>query len=125
MSGARDRQSGADPRSQPAPSPSETRPFDGDDVSSHTNIVHTERPLVSVTHVRIEQACDTAAEYGLSDVADLYALFLQVKDPRQARGVRHHIAAELTVMVCHFWPHRGGDHHDFAFTLGVPGRRSG
>jgi predicted transposase YbfD/YdcC len=54
---------------------------------------------MSVSHVPIEHACDTDAGYDLSDVADLYALFLQVKDPRQARGVRHHIAAVLTVMV--------------------------
>jgi predicted transposase YbfD/YdcC len=36
---------------------------------------------------------------GLADVAELYALFTQVADPRCPRGVRHHIATVLTVMV--------------------------
>jgi hypothetical protein len=36
---------------------------------------------------------------GLDDVAELRALFAQVTDPRRPRGVRHHIATVLTVMV--------------------------
>jgi hypothetical protein len=38
-------------------------------------------------------------EVGLADVAELHALFAQVPDPRCPRGVRHHLATVLTVMV--------------------------
>lgn len=36
---------------------------------------------------------------GLADVAELYALFTQVPDPRKPRGVRHRLASVLTVIV--------------------------
>lgn len=39
------------------------------------------------------------SDVGLADVAELYALFTQVVDPRRPRGIRHHIAWVLTVMV--------------------------
>jgi hypothetical protein len=39
------------------------------------------------------------APVGLADIAELYALFAQVTDPRCPRGVRHHIATVLTAMV--------------------------
>jgi hypothetical protein len=43
--------------------------------------------------------CVPGLEVGLADVAELHALFGQVTDPRRPRGVRHHIATVLTVMV--------------------------
>src|SRR5947199_5015320 len=44
-------------------------------------------------------ASSEEADLGLADVAELHALFAQVPDPRQPRGVRHQIGAVLTVMV--------------------------
>lgn len=44
-------------------------------------------------------ASSEETEVGLADVADLYALFTQVADPRKPRGIRHRLAAVLTVMV--------------------------
>lgn len=38
-------------------------------------------------------------EVDLSDIATLYALFARVRDPRQPRGIRHHIGTVLTVLV--------------------------
>lgn len=40
---------------------------------------------------------ETAA--GLADVAELHALFTQVTDPRRPRGIRHHLATVLTMVV--------------------------
>jgi hypothetical protein len=54
---------------------------------------------VSVSHAPTSPASSEQAEVGLADVAELYALFTQVADPRKPRGIRHHLAAVLTVMV--------------------------
>jgi hypothetical protein len=54
---------------------------------------------VPVSHASTSPASSTETEVGLADVAELYALFAQVTDPRKPRGVRHHLAAVLTVMV--------------------------
>jgi predicted transposase YbfD/YdcC len=54
---------------------------------------------VPVSHAPMSAASSEQAEVGLADVAELYALFTQVADPRKPRGVRHHLAAVLTVMV--------------------------
>jgi predicted transposase YbfD/YdcC len=47
----------------------------------------------------MSSASSEEADLGLADVAELHALFAQVPDPRQPRGVRHQIGAVLTVMV--------------------------
>jgi predicted transposase YbfD/YdcC len=44
-------------------------------------------------------ASSEEAGVGLADVAELHALFAQVTDPRRPRGVRHHLATVLTVVV--------------------------
>lgn len=54
---------------------------------------------MSVSHAPKTRASSDHIEVGLTDVAELYALFAQVTDPRRPRGVRHHIATVLTVMV--------------------------
>jgi predicted transposase YbfD/YdcC len=54
---------------------------------------------VPVSHAPTSPASSEETEVGLADVAELYALFTQVADPRKPRGVRHHLAAVLTVMV--------------------------
>jgi hypothetical protein len=70
-----------------------------DDVSSHTDIICTEGPLVPVLHAATTRVDIEGTEVGLADIAELYALFTQVSDPRRPRGVRHGIATVLTVMV--------------------------
>lgn len=52
-----------------------------------------------VSHAPINGVGSDGTGVGLADVAELYALFAQVADPRRPRGVRHHIAGVLTVMV--------------------------
>jgi predicted transposase YbfD/YdcC len=54
---------------------------------------------VPVSHARKTCASSEDAPVGLADIGELYALFAQVVDPRRPRGVRHHIATVLTVMV--------------------------
>jgi predicted transposase YbfD/YdcC len=54
---------------------------------------------VSVSHAPTSPVSSEDTGVGLADVAELYALFSQVVDPRRPRGVRHHIAGVLTVMV--------------------------
>jgi predicted transposase YbfD/YdcC len=54
---------------------------------------------VSVSHAPTSLASSGEMQVGLAEVAELYALFAQVVDPRCPRGVRHHLAAVLTVMV--------------------------
>jgi predicted transposase YbfD/YdcC len=53
---------------------------------------------VPVSHVL---PCPTSIDgrEGLADVAELYALFERLSDPRRPRGVRHSLASVLTVMV--------------------------
>jgi predicted transposase YbfD/YdcC len=50
-------------------------------------------------HAPNSRASNDDTEVDLTDVAELYALFTQVADPRCPRGVRHHVATVLTVMV--------------------------
>ncbi len=52
-----------------------------------------------VSHAPMAGVSSEAAEVGLAAVAELYALFAQVVDPRRPRGIRHHVAAVLTLMV--------------------------
>lgn len=54
---------------------------------------------MSVSHAATTRVDVEGAEVGLADIAELYALFTQVTDPRRPRGVRHGIATVLTVMV--------------------------
>lgn len=54
---------------------------------------------MSVSHALTCPASSEQTQVGLADVAELYALFTQVKDPRKPRGVRHRLASVLTVMV--------------------------
>ncbi len=54
---------------------------------------------MSVLHAPMTSVGSGPDEPGLADVAELYALFAQVTDPRLPRGVRHHVATVLTVMV--------------------------
>lgn len=57
---------------------------------------------MSVSHARNESSRVTAEDPGLpgaAEVAELVELFGRVTDPRKPRGVRHHIAAVLTVTV--------------------------
>jgi predicted transposase YbfD/YdcC len=70
-----------------------------DDVSSYTDITCTEGPLVPVLHAATTRVDIEGTQVGLADIAELYALFTQVTDPRRPRGVRHGIATVLTVMV--------------------------
>jgi predicted transposase YbfD/YdcC len=64
---------------------------------SYTNIVRHEGSLVSVSHAPISPVRDEDTAVGLADVARLHALFAQVTDPRRPRGIRHQLAAVLTV----------------------------
>src|SRR5437879_5043282 len=66
---------------------------------SYTNTVRHERSLVSVSHAPTSPVSDEQMAVGLADVARLHALFAQVADPRRPRGIRHQLAAVLTVMV--------------------------
>jgi hypothetical protein len=68
-------------------------------VSSHADIVRTEGPLMPVSRAPMNRVSIQDPQVGLVDVAELHALFAQVTDPRRPRGVRHHIATVLTVMV--------------------------
>ncbi len=54
---------------------------------------------MSVLHAPTCPASSESTQVGLADVAELYALFTQVPDPRKPRGVRHHLASVLTVIV--------------------------
>lgn len=54
---------------------------------------------MSVSHPPTSLASSQETALGLADVAELYALFTQVADPRKPRGIRHRLAAVLTVMV--------------------------
>jgi predicted transposase YbfD/YdcC len=54
---------------------------------------------VPVSHAATTRVDVEPIEVGLADIAELYALFTQVIDPRRPRGVRHGIATVLTVMV--------------------------
>jgi len=53
---------------------------------------------VSVSHAVIDVVTKTAGQAVLGRVATLAAVFAQVKDPRKAKGVRHPLAAVLTVL---------------------------
>jgi hypothetical protein len=60
-------------------------------------------PHVAVSHALDNPVSSGDTAFDLSDIAELYALFMQVADPRRPRGVRHHIATVLTVMVLTVW----------------------
>ena len=62
-------------------------------------MVRPERPLVPVSHDPFPLASVDPIEVGLAAVAALLALFTQVADPRDARGIRHRLGSVLTVMV--------------------------
>lgn len=68
-------------------------------MSSYTDIARTERPLVPVSHDLFPLASTDLIEAGTAEVAELLALFGQVADPRDPRGVRHGLASILTVLV--------------------------
>jgi len=57
-----------------------------------------ERPLVSVSHAVTDVITNEAGEVDLSRVTALAVLFAQVKDPRKPKGIRHPLAAALTVL---------------------------
>lgn len=52
-----------------------------------------------VSHDLFPLAGTDPMEAGLGEVAGLFALFSQVADPRDTRGVRHALASVLTVLV--------------------------
>jgi hypothetical protein len=54
---------------------------------------------VSVSHTPAAGTGNTDAVVDLADIAELYAVFAQVPDPRRPPGIRHHIATVLTVTV--------------------------
>jgi predicted transposase YbfD/YdcC len=54
---------------------------------------------MSVSHAPDDASTCPHDMVGLTDAAELFRLFEQVTDPRRARGIRHHIATVLTVMV--------------------------
>jgi predicted transposase YbfD/YdcC len=54
---------------------------------------------VPVSHAPTSASSGDEDSVGVLDVMELYRLFAQVTDPRKARGVRHHVATVLTVMV--------------------------
>lgn len=53
---------------------------------------------MSVSHAVSDVVIDQNGEVDLGRVAALAAVFAQVKDPRKAKGVRHPLAAVLTVL---------------------------
>jgi predicted transposase YbfD/YdcC len=57
-----------------------------------------ERPLVSVSHAVADVVRNEGGEVDTGQVTALAGLFAQVTDPRKARGVRHPLAAVLTVL---------------------------
>jgi predicted transposase YbfD/YdcC len=57
-----------------------------------------ERPLVSVSHAVTDVVTNEAGEAALARVTALAAVFAQVNDPRKPKGIRHPIAAVLTVL---------------------------
>jgi predicted transposase YbfD/YdcC len=57
-----------------------------------------ERPLVSVSHAVVDVVMNKRGEVDTGQVTVLAGLFAQVSDPRKARGVRHRLAAVLTVL---------------------------
>lgn len=57
-----------------------------------------ERPLVSVSHAVTDVVTNTAGEVDLGRVTALAAVFAQVNDPRKPKGIRHPLAAVLTVL---------------------------
>ncbi|MBA3489785.1 MAG: ISAs1 family transposase, partial [Longispora sp.] len=52
---------------------------------------------MTASHVRIDDVSHDAMD--TADIAELHELFVQVPDPRDRRGVRHPLAAALTLMV--------------------------
>jgi predicted transposase YbfD/YdcC len=57
-----------------------------------------ERPLVSVSHAVTDVVTSQSGEVDLGRVTALAAVFAQVSDPRKPKGVRHPLAAVLTVL---------------------------
>jgi predicted transposase YbfD/YdcC len=57
-----------------------------------------ERPLVSVSHAVTAVVTNAAGEADLGRVTALAAVFAQVNDPRKPKGIRHPLAAVLTVL---------------------------
>ncbi|MBQ0896874.1 transposase family protein [Micromonospora sp. U56] len=57
-----------------------------------------ERPLVSVSHAVTDVVTNEAGQVDLGRVTALAAVFAQVKDPRKPKGIRHPLAAALTVL---------------------------
>ncbi|WP_189079823.1 transposase family protein [Mangrovihabitans endophyticus] len=53
---------------------------------------------MSVSHAVIDVVTNAAGQAGLGRVTTLATVFEQVKDPRKAKGVRHPLAAVLTVL---------------------------
>jgi predicted transposase YbfD/YdcC len=53
--------------------------------------------LMTASHARVTDISTDPMD--TTDIAELYALFTQVPDPRDPRGVRHALAAALTLMV--------------------------
>lgn len=68
-------------------------------MSSYTGIACAGRPLVPVSHDLFPPASTDPMGAGLGAVAALYALFTQVADLRDPRGVRHVLASVLKVLV--------------------------
>jgi predicted transposase YbfD/YdcC len=76
------------------------RPSNVDDVRFlHQASSTHEGPHVAVSHPSDIRVSSGDTEIDLTDITELYALFMQVTDPRRPRGVRHHLATVLTVMV--------------------------
>ncbi|WP_127502290.1 transposase family protein [Actinoplanes solisilvae] len=57
-----------------------------------------ERPLVSVSHAVTDVVTNKAGEVDLGRVTALAVVFAQVSDPRKPKGIRHPLAAVLTVL---------------------------
>lgn len=53
---------------------------------------------MSVSHAVTDVVTDEAGQADLGRVVTLAAVFAQVKDPRKPKGVRHPLAAVLTVL---------------------------
>ena len=69
----------------------------GDRRFLHRN--HPQRKAaVAVSHAGLPVVTEDGIDVDISDVTALYELFSQVNDPRKPRGVRHEVAAVLTLL---------------------------
>ena len=64
----------------------------------HANRRLPERPLVSVSHAVTDVVTNQSGKVDLGRVTALAAVFTQVNDPRKPKGIRHPLAAVLTML---------------------------